>query len=106
MEQHQTNYRLWTLASACLFVAFGFVNPVAGVAKADTSLWATVSYVVTGKFMDVTGGVTAIVFMSLLLLMPALLLGWVVQAVIVLLSSAFSRLPADTGNTPNTGRVA
>ena len=106
MVKLHTNNRLWAITSVCVFVALGFVNPVAGVAKGDLSLWAYVSDVVTGNFADVTSGVQAIVFLSLLLAVPAVLVGWVLQALIVLVASAFRPVPPDNRSTPNAGRVA
>ena len=79
--QFRTNTRLWLGASATLFVALGFVDHLAGVAKGDNSLW--------GYFtLSMTGAGSADLFMVILLRSVlqaglAAALGWVVQAAIV-----------------------
>ena len=46
----RTDFRLWLLAAGGLFASLGFVDPVAGVAKGDNSLWSYVARFVTGDY--------------------------------------------------------
>ncbi|HEX4613539.1 MAG TPA: hypothetical protein VH092_35480 [Urbifossiella sp.] len=84
----RTDTRLWVAAAGGVFVALGFVDPVAGVAKGDCSLWAVVTEFMTrdyhGGTLDI---VIPILFRSALLTVPAAL-GWVVQALVVVVWSA------------------
>jgi hypothetical protein len=80
----RTDLRLWLLAAGGVFVALGFVDPVAGVAKGDNGLWAYVARFVTGDYFCSTPDIVIpILFRSALQAVPAAALGWVVQAVVV-----------------------
>ena len=84
----RTDLRFWLVAAGCLFVAFGFVDLIAGVAKGNNSLWASVARLVTGEYSCSTPDIViAIVFRSALQAVPAAVIGWVLQAVAVVYQS-------------------
>lgn len=82
---YRTNYWIWGIVSGCIFLALGFVDPVAGATwKGDCSLWSHVGDLISGDYFCSPGDILApIVFMALFLAIPAALLGWVLQAIIV-----------------------
>jgi hypothetical protein len=93
----RTDHRLWATAAACVFLALGFVDPVAGVAKGDNSLWAYVARLVTGNYSCSTLDIVVLILIrSALQVIPAALLGWVVQAVVVV---RFSGRTKEIGNS-------
>ncbi len=88
MARFHTDKRLWLIAASVLFVALGFVDPVAGVAKGDNSLWAHVARFVTGDYFCSTPEIVIpILLRSALQAIPAAVLGWVAQAVVVIVRS-------------------
>ena len=98
--------RLWLLAAGGLFVALGFVDPVAGVAKGDNSLWAYVARFVTGDYFCSTPDIVIpILFRSALQVVPAAALGWVVQAVVVVARGRAEAPDAEPGAAADGGGV-
>lgn len=87
-----TNYLIWGITSGCIFLALGFVDPVAGATwKGDNSLWSYGGILVHGDYICSRAEIlTHIAFLALLLAVPAALLGWVVQALVIVLGR-FSR---------------
>ena len=85
--QFRTDFLLWAITAGCVFIALGFVDPLAGaVYKGDCSLWAMVVRFVTGDYCGSTyDRVIPIVYYGLLLAIPAATLGWVAQALVVVL---------------------
>jgi hypothetical protein len=85
-----TDYRIWAFAAASVFLALGFVDPLAGAMwKDDYSLWAQVGILVRGDYICSTADIlTPIAFRALLHTVPAAALGWVLQAFVVVLWSA------------------
>jgi hypothetical protein len=76
----RTDYRLWTVAALCLFVALGFLDPLAGAWwKGDASLWHEVGSLVRGEYASGVSGA-----LPYLLLYAGLLIGWLVQAAVVI----------------------
>ena len=97
--QFRTNSRLWLGASATLFVALGFVDHLAGVAKEDNSLWGQVMLSMTrAGSADL---LMAILIRSVLQAVLAVALGWVVQAVVVATWSTCR----SAGTRPHAGRA-
>ncbi len=88
----RTNYSIWEIASVCIFLALGFVDPFAGALQCNTSFWALFSSI----FMDPgeSPASTFLALYALLLAVPAALTGWVLQAlVIVAWQSSRTALP-------------
>jgi hypothetical protein len=84
-RRYHTDFRLWALASAGLFVAFGFVDPLGGVSKGSNSLWGAVRDLFRWGYAGSPGDVLAgLVGLAMLPAMPAVALGWVVQAFVVI----------------------
>jgi hypothetical protein len=78
----RTSYPLWALAAIILFIALGFVDPVAGAAKGDNSLWSYVGHLCDGGY-NTEALLTAAAYRAVLQTVPAVLLGWVLQALLV-----------------------
>jgi len=73
-----------------VFIALGFIDHLAGMAKGDNSLWAYVSLLLEGRHN--TGALLqAVACRSLLQAVAALLLGWVIQAIVVAVCSSVHR---------------
>jgi hypothetical protein len=82
----QTNWSLWSVFSAAGFIALSFVNPIADVAKGNHTLWAYIVRFMTGDYACSTSAILAPILMrSAFQFAAAALLGWVLQAVIVVL---------------------
>jgi hypothetical protein len=104
LARFRTDNRLWALIAACAFVALGFVDPVAGAAKGDNSLWSWVGILVRGEYTCSTGELLApIVLRAMIQAVPAALVGWVAQALIVVVWSSVRGRPSAGGVPP--GRV-
>ncbi len=83
--QFHTHRRLWLISAGGLFIALGFIDPVAGVAKGDNCLWHYVTRFVTGDYFCSTPDIIIpILYRSALQAVPAVILGWVVQSVAVM----------------------
>lgn len=86
---YHTNYWIWKMASGGIFVALGFVDPLAEAWKGDNSLWHWVSILVRGDYICSPATIlTPIAFLALFLAVPSILTGWVVQALVVVLWSS------------------
>ena len=104
-SRYRTNYLLWVAASGCLFVALGFVDPVAGVSKGDSSLWAVVNRFVRGAYYcSTTDIVVGLLILAISRAIPAAILGWVMQAVVVI-GLGLRRSEQAGGITPNSNDV-
>lgn len=95
----RTNYRVWALAAGCLFVALGFVDPVAGATwKGDNSFWAFVRILLRGDyFCSTTELLIVIMVRALVQAVPAVVLGWVLQAFVVIFWSVARGNPHSSG---------
>ena len=83
-EQFHTDYRLWVIAACGLFAFLGFVDPVAGMAKDDNSYWAYLGILLSGNFICGTDELlAAVAFRALLVAIPSTVLGWLLQALLV-----------------------
>jgi hypothetical protein len=83
---YRTNSRVWAFAAGCVFVVLGFVDPLAGAAwKGNHSLWAQLFILLRGEWI---GGIVEplgnLFCWSLMLALPAVVLGWVIQAFMVI----------------------
>jgi hypothetical protein len=95
----RTNNRLWLLASICLFVALGFVDPMAGAVHYDTSLWGIVGGLLRHP-TDITLDIlVALLIVALLRLVPAVIFGWVMQALIVIAWSSIRHRAPEKGDS-------
>jgi hypothetical protein len=74
------NARVWAFAAGCVFVALGFVNPAIG--RDDYSLWACLGMLLRDPFV-----LPPIMLYALILAVPAVILGWVVHAFVLILYS-------------------
>jgi hypothetical protein len=83
----RTDRRLWAAVAACLFVALEFVDPLAGAWwKGDASFWHEVGALVRGEYASgLSGALPLLLPYAALLAVPALLLGWLAQAAVVIL---------------------
>jgi hypothetical protein len=99
---YRTNYWIWGIASGSIVLALGFVNPGAGVTwKGDSSLWSYVGVLVRGDYFCSLADILApIAFMALFLAVPAALLGWVLQALIVVAWRSSRAAPPRSGDGP------
>jgi hypothetical protein len=83
----RTGYRLWTLAAISTFVALGFVDMGKGGESGDglASLWSSVGRVLTLWWIGykVELGLDLIICQVLFWTVPAVLVGWVLQALMV-----------------------
>ena|SRR6266568_3846069 len=77
----KTDRWLWAIAAAGLFIALGFVDPLAGKTKGEHDLWSYFA-LLDGEH-DTAGVLVVIMVRSLFQAVPALLLGWLIQAVAV-----------------------
>ena len=95
-EPYQTNCRLWVCVSTLAFVALGFVNPLAGITKCDDlSLW---SHVDAALHRSNSNGFDEsawpfLGFHAGFMAMPAVIVGWAIQALIVILWSSIRSRP-------------
>jgi hypothetical protein len=101
-EPYRTNYWFWGIASGCIFLALGFVDPVAGATwKGDCSLWSHVGILIRGDYFCSSADIVApIAFMALFLAVPAALLGWVLQALIVVAWQSSRTTPSHSSSGP------
>jgi hypothetical protein len=86
----RTDYRLWALIAVPVFVGLGFVDHLAGATwKGDYSLWSIVSRLLRGDYFCSTSEMlAAILAFALARAVPAALVGWVAQALVVVVWSS------------------
>jgi hypothetical protein len=101
----RTNYWVWAISALSLFFALGFVNPTAGVVyKGNNSLWTVVWILLSGNYHCSTSEILAIVgFRSLLQAVAAIVIGWVVHALVVMLWSRQQSVSRGGGSTGDEG---
>jgi hypothetical protein len=92
----RTNYWLWAFAATCLFVVLGFVDHLAGTTyKGDHSLWSYVGIAIHGEYHSSTAEfLAAITFHTILRALPAALVGWVAQALAVVVFTGITQRTA------------
>jgi hypothetical protein len=95
----RTNYRVWVFAASCLFMALGFVDPVAGATwKGDNSFWSHVGILLRRVYFCSTADlVDGIMLQALLQAVPAVVFGWVLQAFVVIFWSVARGMPHSSG---------
>jgi hypothetical protein len=88
-SQFRTNRRLWAVAAVCWFVALGFFELTGGYSKADTSLWGdNLRVLLTRDYLCPSFDLLFALGMQVVMCaVPALVLGWVTQAVVVIIRS-------------------
>jgi hypothetical protein len=98
----RTNYQVWVIAAVSVFVALGFVDPTAGATwKGNNSLWAHFGDLLRGDYSCSTANLLVpIMFQSLVQAVPAVVLGWVLQAFVVILWSMARNNPPGTQSAP------
>lgn len=109
MKTSRTNYLFWAVATAGVFVVLGFVNPLAGATwKGEYSLWDHVGILLRGEHMGGAGAaLVPVLFLSGVLAVPSLLVGWLVQAVFVVARAPRgSDLRAGRSSEPRNGTSA
>jgi hypothetical protein len=79
----KTEYRLWAMFAAMIFVLLAFVDPLGGMDKGEHGVVAYGRLLLEGKYNN-QALITAIVILSILQAIPALLVGWIIQAIIVI----------------------
>jgi hypothetical protein len=85
---YRTDYRLWLVVGGGLFVALGLFDPSGGRGKGDGSLWSIVAVFVSGEYhCPMFDMLAPIALFSAMLAAPAALVGWAVQAVVVVIRS-------------------
>jgi hypothetical protein len=102
----RSDYRLWALIAGCMFVALGFVDPVAGATwKGDNSLWSYIGILLRGEYICSTGEMLApIVSRALFHAVPAALIAWVAQALFVVVWASI-RSRASASGCVSSGRA-
>jgi hypothetical protein len=86
-QRWHTNCWLWALTTGCVFITLAFVGPLAGATwNGEYSLFGYVRLLLKGVNPDAL--IAMILFQSLFQLIPALLVGWVLQALVVVGLSA------------------
>jgi hypothetical protein len=99
MKRFRTVYSLWALVAVGVFVALGFVDPVAGAAKGDNSFWSLLGVYNSGDMqLNLADMRPNLVFRAGLQVVPAILIGWVAHAMIVIVWSSIRRTPSDGGS--------
>jgi hypothetical protein len=95
----RTDYRIWALATAGMFVPFWFLDRLASAAhKGDDAFWAHVGMLVrTDYFFGTEAAVASAACQAIQMTVAAALVGWVIQALIVVLWSLVRREPAARG---------
>jgi hypothetical protein len=101
---YRTNHLGWVLASACVFAALSFIDLFAGVAKGDCSLWGQLAVLFRGEYIcDTTEVLGGVVLWTAILAVPAVLIGWLIQAVIVVAQARTSSGPAKSPQSDTPG---
>jgi hypothetical protein len=97
---YRTSPLIWFFAPLSVFVALGFVDHLRGVAKAEASLWGLATEA-AGKQQQIGGSerLTAFVCQAILLAVPSVLVGWVLQAVAVVFWSMARRGSGGPGSS-------
>jgi hypothetical protein len=99
-QRFRTDYRLWAFAAACLFLGLGFWDPIAGAGKGDESLWAHVAILVRRDSPGSKWEMAATVaYRAVLQAVPSDLVGWVLQAFVVVARSVRRGDPSGGGGT-------
>ncbi|MFO0801552.1 MAG: hypothetical protein U0791_00320 [Gemmataceae bacterium] len=83
-SQFRTNQRLWAISSAIAFVALGFIDPVGGAAKGENSWWSKVFLLPSLNRHQLDEIVMPVLVYGVVLGLTAVVLGWVVQAPLVM----------------------
>jgi hypothetical protein len=98
VEPLRTNKPLWALAGVAVFIALGFIDPLAGATWEGDSgdMWYVVGQMLASRARP-EAILEAIVFITLLLSITALLVGWVIQALLVVV---WSFIRQSTGRKP------
>jgi hypothetical protein len=98
----RTNYRIWRVAAGSVFVVLSVVDQLMGTTlKADDSLFAHVVILVRGEYSRRTVDLLLpLVFYALLLAVPALVVGWMFQAVVGILWSVAHREAPEWAGVP------
>jgi hypothetical protein len=101
LARYRTDYRIWALIAVCAFVALGFVDPVAGVAKGHNSLWSYLGILLRGEYYCSTSElVAATMSKAVLAAAPAFVAGWVAQALIVVIWRSLKKPSRSAIETP------
>jgi hypothetical protein len=80
LRKHRTDVRLWGAIAVVLFVLGGFVNPCP-MSKASDSLWGLLGILIRGDYVCSSGElVFATLLYAVLMSIPALVFGWLLQA--------------------------
>jgi hypothetical protein len=86
--RYRTDYRLWLAVGVCLFVALGFFNPTGLRGKGGGSLWDAVAVLVTyHDRINFTEMLAPVAIYAAFQAGAAALVGWAVQAVVVVIRS-------------------
>jgi hypothetical protein len=82
-QKFRSDWRLWWAASLVLFILGGFVNLLPDSIKGSDHFWGHVNRLLYGGHLYNTQELTTtVVFLGMLLAVPALLLGWLLQALL------------------------
>jgi hypothetical protein len=102
LRPFRTDYRIWAFIAGCLFVVLGFVDPEAGATWTGHSFWTLLGVLLRGEYICSTADlVVSIVGRAVLLLaVPAVTLGWVLQAFVVMLWSMAQSKPLGISTDP------
>jgi hypothetical protein len=82
----RTNKPLWFFSAACVFVPLGFIEWV-GFDKGNHSYWGLFALLTTIDKSEVIYLLIEMAVLSVVLLLPAASIGWVIHAIVVSISS-------------------
>jgi hypothetical protein len=89
---YHTSRRGWAVAAGCVFVILSFVDPVVGVAKGDNTLWTYFRVLLSGQYAcSTTDAVSVVLMRAVFQLVPAMILGWVIQALFLVVKKSSRR---------------
>src|SRR5262245_21311298 len=91
VHRWHTSYSLWLFATVAIFIGLAFVDPVAGAAKGENSLVAYVRMLADGHYYNTEALLIGIGLRSAFQAIPAVLIGWLLQAIVVVTTSAVRR---------------
>lgn len=86
-KQLRTSRRLWLFLTAAVFVALGFVDPWKGAAKGDHYWWNHASQFPSYNGSQWNEMLPPFLIYGLMLLVAAVILGWVFQAIFLVLAT-------------------
>ena len=101
-KQFRTNRRVWLLLSSAIFVALGFVDPWKGAGKGDNDWWSHASHFPSYNKSQWIEMLPPFVVYGLMLVVAAVILGWVFQAIFLVLTTRVRASSSDLQSAKTT----